>query len=292
MRFFRRIFFLIVLAVFIAPPILIWKYPGPTYRFIQKTVEKYRTGIEGRLVIAEGADWETIDHGLDRRKINVLRGDEIFGVTLTAVRFDPKFYDLKVLTIPLDKINQTSITSLAGTTKAQALINGSFFNEELGILGLAVSDGKTVSRMTVAGENRGIFFVKNEKARLVHRDRFSVSGTTQALQSGPWLVSEGKPQTTFKHPEKLNRRSAVCTDDKGRVLFVITDTAINGITMPHLAKVLAAPGPKGFGCYRALNLDGGTSSQMVLWNGETKMLVRGFVNVPVYIAAFAKEVIQ
>lgn len=292
MKFFRRIFFLLVVAVFIVPPILIWKYPDSTYRLIQKAVEKYRAGIEGRMVVAKGGDWEIVDQGIEKRKINVLRGNEIFGVALTALRFDPKYFDFKVLTVPLDEINRTPITSLARKTGAQALINGSFFNEELGILGLAISDEKKVSEMTVAGENRGIFYVKSGKPGLMHRDRFSASGATQALQSGPWLVSDGKPQKTFKHPEKLNRRSVVCTDNLGRVLFIITDTAINGITMPHLANVLADSDPEGFGCNQALNLDGGTSSQMILWTSETKMLIRGFVNVPVFIAAIAKEEIK
>jgi hypothetical protein len=285
MKTIKRLLILLLLLMFVLPPILFWKFPDTTLRKAHRLIEKYRSGKAGDFIIDSSGDWKFAARGLDVKEIKVRRGKEFFPLKLTILRFETKLFDFKVCTIATDDIPKSPITAVLEQNGAYAVINGSFFNPELGILGLAISDGEEISKQTIAGENRGIFFVRYGRPGLVHRDSFYREGVKQALQSGPWLVYRGKAQTTFKREEHVNRRSAIGMDKKGRVYFIITDTVANGITLPHLAKIMA----DRLGCHNALNLDGGTSSQMLLSTGVRTILVRGFVNVPDYIAALPKE---
>jgi len=279
---------ILLLALFILPPIYLWRYPEKSFNILQKTISGYRTGIKGELIVDDKGKWKQNIPGIAVRKIKIHRGKEKLGVSLRLVRIDPKYFDFKVVTVPLDEITNTSIYKVAESLGATGIINGSFFNSQLGILGLAISDGVETSRMTVAGENRAMFYVKNSIPDLVHRDGFSKAGISQALQAGPWLVVDSSAKKRFKHPGRIDRRSAVCISKKGEIVFVITDTAINGITLPHLAEILAKKEPDGPGCIKGVNLDGGASSQLLLMTDKTRLMVRGFVNVPVYIAAIPK----
>lgn len=287
MKTFRRLTALVLLFLVVFPLFVVWKYPDAGYRFVLKAIERYRGGIQGTMKVAEAGDWKEAAPGLSWRHLRVERKKEWFSLRLLALRIDPARYELKVVSVPLDRIAQTPVTAVAKSLGAHAVINGSFFNAELGILGLAIADGKQVSAQTFAGENRGIFFVRKGRPQLIHRNRFAPEGVTQAIQSGPWLISSSVPQTEYKRPDHINRRSAVCLDDEGRVLQVVTDTAVNGITLSDFARAL-----EGLGCREALNLDGGTSTQMLLWTQARKMLVRGYVNVPVYLAAIPRKDVQ
>lgn len=285
----RRFGIVLLFALLILPPILVWRYPEKSYNLAQKAILKYREEIKGGLTVDDGGNWKEDKNGLAYRTIKIHRGKETLGVSIKAVRIDPKFFDFKVITVPAEKISTTSINAIAKSYGAKAIINGSFFNSQLGILGLAISDGKETSVMTRAGANRAMFFVKGGLPGLIHRDSFSKQGITQALQAGPWLVMNKEEKTRFKHPDRIDRRSGVCIDKKAQVIFVITDTAINGITLPHFAKVMAMSTPDGLECENAVNLDGGTSAQLLSWVKGSKITVRGFTNVPVYIAAIPKE---
>ena len=200
MKSARRLTTLLLLAVFLSPIIIAWRYPDRGHAFLMKAVNKYRKGISGELVIADIGLWRKVGPGMHLRRLKVLRGKEFFKLHLLAARMDPNLYDFRVVTVPLDRIAETPITAVAHTSGAEAVINGSFYNAELGILGLAISDGKQISAQTYSGENRGIFFVRNGHPSLSHRDRFSSAGATQAIQSGPWLVSQGKAEKVFKQP--------------------------------------------------------------------------------------------
>lgn len=293
MRQLRRLILFLIMVGLATPIVMALRYPDTGSALIQKALKEYRSGIQGEMRITEPGKWNSLGKGIALRRIEIKRGNEVLPLILTAVRFDPAEFQFKVSATPMEKVGETSISQVAKKLGAVGVINGSFFNPNIGILGLAISGGKSISKVTVAGENRGIFAVKHHAPILVHRDIFYDmeynQGTTEAIQSGPWLVVADKPQTTFKHPAQISRRSAVGMDKVGRVLFVVTDTVLNGIAFGNFAKLLAEDGKNGFGCKSALNLDGGTSTQLWVRNDKGGRFVRGMLNVPVYLVAIPKE---
>ena len=290
MKWIGRLFILCVLCGLGGGSYTVIRYPDRTYQKAERLIAEYRSGISGTVNVESKTPWMDGPTGLAYRRLKIKRGREFPGLDLLAVRIDPKEYDFRVVAVPQNEIPSSYISSVAAQEGAHFAINGSYFNSDLGILGLAISDGNVVSKMTTVGENRGIFYV-DAKGRpgLNHRDNFSTKNVSQALQSGPWLVRGGKRKTTYKNPDHVRRRSAMCVDDDGLLVFIITDTFINGITLPDLAGLMEEEGAGELFCREALNLDGGTSSQMMLWTGQNTILVRGFINVPVYIVAVPKS---
>ncbi|MBZ0270532.1 phosphodiester glycosidase family protein [bacterium] len=249
-------------------------------------VHRYRENIDGVLAVADAGYWMPLAPGVERRVVRVTRGDR-YPLSIYAVRFHPKKIRFGVVAPDKARIDDAPIEELVESARAVAMINGPFFAKDRKAVGLVIAAGKTISGFAPASDDEGVFFVRGGVPHLAHRDNFREHGVTEAVQSGPWLVRNGAPQMDFRNADRVTRRSAVGRDGAGHILFVATDTVISGITLGDLSHLLALPiGQGGFGCVDALNLDGGTSTQLVLRTRDDNHLVRGFVNVPVYLAAF------
>lgn len=95
------------------------------------------------------------------------------------------------------------------------------------------------------------------------------SEVTEAIGGGPYLVKNGNlfvdaKQQKINSISGLNPRTAVGYT-KDNVAFIITadgrQESSSGLTLYELAKIM-----KKYGCYNAMNLDGGSSTQMVIKN--------------------------
>ena len=93
------------------------------------------------------------------------------------------------------------------------------------------------------------------------------SGIEHAISGGPYLVKEGKIYIDYKD-QKLssiagrNPRTAVGYTNDNRLIMVTIDGRQKGsigASFNELANIM-----KGFGCYNAMNLDGGSSTQMII----------------------------
>jgi exopolysaccharide biosynthesis protein len=87
----------------------------------------------------------------------------------------------------------------------------------------------------------------------------------QAVGGGPYLLKEGKEfidgaAQRFGSLPRLERtaRTAIGLTPKKELLLVITDK-VPGTTLPQMAQLL-----KELGCTEGMNLDGGSSTQMVV----------------------------
>jgi uncharacterized protein YigE (DUF2233 family) len=254
----------------------------------------YRTLIGGRMRVSDQGYWISVSRHVERRIVTVTRGRRN-SLKIHALRFRPKKVDFKVLHIPPEKNAEYSIVRAAEESDALAMINASFFDPAYKPLGLCVSNGQKISPMSPAQDYQGVFFVRKAKVDIEKRKKFkryqgyNTTGFEQAVQSGPWLVLNGKPEFSYRNKKSVSRRSAVAIDDKGRVMFVVTDTYFSGILLADFAKILAASERDGgFNVENALNLDGGNSTQLLLRTPDESYMVRGFVNSPVYIGAFKK----
>ncbi len=90
-----------------------------------------------------------------------------------------------------------------------------------------------------------------------------------AFGGGAMLVRDGKVCESFSHVVSgLNPRSAIGTDESGTILYLVAvdgrQTKSRGMEMRELAEFMLS-----LGCYNAVNLDGGGSTNMVAvtpWN--------------------------
>ena len=150
------------------------------------------------------------------------------------------------------------------------LMNGGIF-EPGGIpSGLHVENGKNLHPVNLA-DAQGNFFLKPNgvfridtadggfKAFVSSSETFPNNSHTQlAVQSGPLLLADGRRHPAFKEgsPNKLHR-NGVGVDDKGRVVFAITDRG-QDINLWDFAGLFLK-----LGCRNALFLDGVISRMSV-----------------------------
>lgn len=156
-------------------------------------------------------------------------------------------------------------------THAMIAINGGFFNPERLPIGLRISDYQLLNPIKPISW-WGVFAINSQKATITAHSNFHrMKETDFAIQSGPrLLISKRIP--TLK-PGYANR-SALGIDKKGRVIMLVTENM--PLTTTELAKIMQA---KPLDCIDALNLDGGSSSQLYAQIDKFNLDVPGFSQV-------------
>ena len=101
------------------------------------------------------------------------------------------------------------------------------------------------------------------------------AGVRQAFQVGPRLLVDGAPLTLKRQSA---RRTALCVQSDGRIEVLVAGTAV---WADDLAAFFAAEG-----CTDALNLDGGTSTQLYFRRSGIVIEEPGGVSVPVAVGRF------
>ena len=164
-------------------------------------------------------------------------------------------------------------------------INGGFYDRGQP-MGLTVSKG-TITTPLSKGGGSGVFYVANKRVDIVHRTAFEMSDQiTAAVQSIDRLVDQGKVLVVNRRGLGNDARSAVGVRADGTLVFValFDDRAVlsateetvvlnarsssTGPTLYEFAEFLARPeSSRGLGLVKALNLDGGYSTSMVIQMG-------------------------
>lgn len=118
----------------------------------------------------------------------------------------------------------------------------------------------------------GVFYVKNNKAYISSLNRFRQDDEISfAMQSGPRLLIKGKIPSL--KPGEADR-SALGITAKGKVIILVSTNAT--MSTNKLAHLLKAP---PLSCVDAINLDGGSSSQLYAHIGSFQLNVHSFSNV-------------
>jgi len=182
-------------------------------------------------------------------------------IRLDFVAFDSRTHELRVADQPGGPASQWPDAAAAGrSAHALAAINAGFFTPEGKPLGLVISKGQrrgTLNRSSslgsglyLAGDSRGPALLRRELAH-------TRSGATELLQSGPFLVENGRPLpglTTLPARD----RSFLAWDGAHQWFIGRTSPC----SLAALALALADAQPAGFPIRHALNLDGGRSSDL------------------------------
>lgn len=222
---------------------------------------------------SDAAQWHFVAPGVEVRQFPVNSSGILGNGQIIAVRTTPE--RLRVLQ------GETRTTSRwRKDARAVAVINGGFFDKEGRTLGLRISDGKKKNNLHPA--DWGVFFLERTRqgklaAKIVHtrdykRNRNAARGITQAVQSGPRLVVNGK--TTNLKPQTA-RRTGIGIQKDGKVIVAVSDSAL---LFEEWAKIWAQS--DGLNCENALNLDGGGSTQLSLKTHTKSIEVTGAWPVP------------
>ncbi|MBQ9181660.1 MAG: phosphodiester glycosidase family protein [Bacilli bacterium] len=136
--------------------------------------------------------------------------------------------------------------------------------------GLVIKDGRVVSNNVAAPVGGGIIgFDKDNKLILgkISKDEALNRGIRDAIEFGPFLIVNGTPSFIRGNGGWGSApRSAIAQRQDGIVLFLVMDgrdykSGVLGADMVDMTEIL-----QRYGAYNAANLDGGTSSGLVINN--------------------------
>lgn len=217
---------------------------------------------------AWGVDWKKIAKGLHTANL----GD------VQIIKIDPQRYRLSIATAP--ELNQTMATAqeFAQKTGAILAINGGFFSPEQKSIGLLLRDGKKLNPI----HNThwwAIFYLSDYKAGIVPPEIFHNDPKMEiAIQVGPRLVVQG---LIPKLKPSEARRSGIGIQADGNIIIAVTKES--RLAIQEFAKFF-----QQLDCPDALNLDGGSSTQLYLnWKGF-KLDIPGLTPVTNAITIFPR----
>jgi uncharacterized protein YigE (DUF2233 family) len=216
--------------------------------------------------------WRTIAMGIDYRELRVTIGER--SDRLRIARVDPSHARVRVLYAPDSprRVSEWLISS-----PAQLAINGNYFDPQNRALGLIIADG---GRTGVNYEGFGGMLAISENTVKVRANAVEPyrqdEALTYAMQNFPMLVLPGgQANLQIDDDERLAPRSVVAQDRSGRLVFLVSPSLL--FTLTGLGQWLAS---SDLDIDVALNLDGGTSSGLMLRDGDQILGTDSWVNVP------------
>ena len=203
-------------------------------------------------------------------KIIEVKGKKYSGYL--AVIYDPS----KIRTVYTKKLGTSGqyLKTMAKDNNAVIAINGGGFEDPnynsngANPLGTTISNGKVVTSKPDGGSGGLIGFTEDNKLVL---GKMSVEQAKQmkvrdAVTFGPYLIVNGKASSVLGNGGwGTAPRTAIGQRQDGIVLFLVIDgrtVSKPGADMNDLIEIM-----QNYGAYNASNLDGGTSSVMIV-NGE------------------------
>ena len=218
---------------------------------------------------ASASAWRELSPGIEYRDLNA--NLLIPWSHIHVFRIDLKKNKLDLIMANDLSLHNASVDAFAHHSKALITINGGFFDQNYHPLGLRIGSQRQHSPLKRISW-WGIFYVKNQLPYLLSLAQYvSDQHVDFAVQSGPRLLINGKiPSLKTGYAE----RSALGITLDKRVIILVTNNA--PMTTTTLAQLLKK---SPLNCKDALNLDGGSSSQLNANMGLFQINVHGFANV-------------
>lgn len=227
----------------------------------------------GRLS-GEGS-WRLLRPGLEVRELTV-RFDDSSAVRIYGVRVEPERFDARLHWNPRSAPSGESAAEVAHLSGAAVVVNAGYFDENGRPLGFFLSGGKVYNRRILfRGRSEAlhlgaVFFVREGTGGIgiASREVFQADGIREAFQAGPYLVREGRPVPGIERYREFwrpARRTVLAFGGDGRLLVLVSEPEGRGLSWCELQSFLVRPEPQGgLGVTEAMNLDGGSSSQLIV----------------------------
>ncbi len=222
--------------------------------------------------IPRDTGWQSIAPGVEYRELKIEQGDR--SDRLRLARIDPMQAHLRVR---YDPDRPLRVSEWLSHSNALVAVNGNYFDPQNHALGLVIEDGQRRGGV-VYEDFGGMFAVSGDEVRVRWNVQEPYGGEplTYALQNFPMLVlPDGSPNVNIDDNGRISPRTAVGQDRSGHIVFVVSPTPV--FTLTEFSQWLAA---SDLDLGVALNLDGGTSSGLVLRSGNRNLGVDSWVQVP------------
>lgn len=218
---------------------------------------------------AHANPWETLAPGIEYRDVgaNLLTPWSHIHV----FRIDLKKNQLDIITAQELERSLASIDQLGHRAQALIAINGGFFDQSFLPLGLRIGHRHQYAPLKQISW-WAVLYVLNSTPHLSSFAHYNPNPSIDfAVQSGPRLLINGTiPSLKPGHAE----RTALGITHDGHLIMLVTDHAPMTTTM--LAQLMKA---HPISCVNALNLDGGSSSQLYAHIGDFRLNAHGFSDV-------------
>ena len=168
--------------------------------------------------------------------------------------FSTKTVRLRVLDQPFDP--RSDLAEVMQREKCLAGVNGGYFTPEYAAIGLLIVDGKTIAPLQRARLLTGVLAMSTRNVQIMRVGEFAPKSKLDgAIECGPFLVDAGQRVKGLENSRAARRTfAAVSRDDRVALGFC------SHVTLADLSQILTAPLAGDFKVWRALNLDGGSSS--------------------------------
>jgi uncharacterized protein YigE (DUF2233 family) len=224
----------------------------------------------------DDSGWELLQSGLERRTIRLVEEDGRLTEQFTILRIDPTLFTFRIGYSPGQP---KPLATWQAETDALITMNGGFFTEAYLATGLMVVDGQVSGSSYVGFGGMVTVGEGGVEVRSLGERPYSPTETFDyALQSFPMLVLNGEPAYQTADFDAA-RRTVIGVDGDGRVLLIFASWG--GFTLAELSSYLAST---DLGLVNALNLDGGTSTGLIL--ADPPENIPAFVAVPSVILVF------
>lgn len=219
------------------------------------------------------SQWNLLAPGLWYRRWTMPSSGTEIPPAAHVFRIDPRAARLTVLDARRDGRRVATAATLRRERDAWLVVNGGFFDPENRPLGLVVGEAGETSPLRHL--DQGVFVVDGGVPRIQHASEPLPASPEAALQAWPRLVVEGRP---LQLKPQRSRRSAICVPGDGSVLLLALEAPTS---LQALATEIAKPPTDGgLGCWSALNLDGGPSTQLSLKTPAMSLEIEGGWGVP------------
>ena len=217
-------------------------------------------------------DWQRLAPGIEYTDLGTMLSPWSH---LHAFKINLKKHTLHLATAASLNLTTTTAQYITQTNGAAIGINGGFFDNVFQPLGLRINNHTQLSPLKKISW-WGVFFTKNQRAYLVPARQYQANPAIDfAIQGGPRLIIQG-------HVPRLKpgiaERTAIGINADNHLIIVITDHF--PLTTNDLAQRLLAP---PLSCVDALNLDGGSSTQLYANFPELKLNVPGLASVSDFV---------
>lgn len=213
----------------------------------------------------------------------MLNPSRAFVGNIFVVRLAPSAAIFKIYYQPDHR--QTVRAWAAQMPGANLIVNASYFDSAGRAIGLVKLGADTLSVAT-GNPNSGLFISQNNVPQVLPSANVPMPNSDAAyseyIESYPVLIT-GQHLANFPDdPSLRERRSIIAQDTNGNILIIFTSAL--ELSLWDAANWLQS---SGLNIVTALNLDGGTSSQLhISARGDFSQLVQGKARVPVVLAIF------
>jgi uncharacterized protein YigE (DUF2233 family) len=228
--------------------------------------------------VSPDSGWQTLHLGLERRTIRLLDENGRQTEQLYLLRIEPDLYTFDVAYSPGEP---KPLATWQAETEALVVVNGGFFTPEFVATGLIVVDGQPNGSSYVGfGGMVAVADSAIEVRSLMERPYDPNEPLQAALQTFPMLILHGKA-VYEKEENDPARRTVIGVDENGRILLILASWG--SFSLAELNSYLETA---DFGLEVALNLDGGTSTGLVL--ADPAESIPSFAAVPSVITISPK----